>query len=499
MKKYLISLATALLTLAFTACEDVPAPYGINDGTVVTPPTEEGVIIDAPLSSSLDGFTAINTVGSYSFAIDGSYGYVKVTSYVDQTNNKAESWLVSQPFSLKDVASAHVTFDYVLRYANAGELKTNYAVRFSKDYAGDPATCTWVNANFTPVTVDDWKTWTTADVNVPAEFLGQENLVVALYYKAEAKAATWELKNFKLSEGEAEGGNDNPGGEEAQPVGDGTLENPFNSVAANQYAASLENGAESDKDVYIKGKIVSIKENYGTLYGNASFYISDDGKANNQFYVFCALYLNNVKYTEGDLLNVGDEVVVCGKVTNYMGNTPETAANKAYLYSVIKGEGGGDNPGGEDPGTNPGGNLDPITSNSLTVETSSFGVENGTAVPTQTLSDGTTLSFDGGGNTNVPKYYNTGNALRMYPKNSMTVESKDKQIVAIRLVCDNYQGTIYNASGDVSAEPGSVDTADEVITITDVNSLKTVLTNVSTTTGAPSQLRIKTIIIYYAE
>lgn len=30
MKKYVLSLAAALLTLGFTACEDVPAPYEIN-------------------------------------------------------------------------------------------------------------------------------------------------------------------------------------------------------------------------------------------------------------------------------------------------------------------------------------------------------------------------------------------------------------------------------------------------------------------------------------
>ena len=207
MKKYIICLAAAALTLGFTACEDVPAPYGINDSQPDTPdtPSEDGVLIDAPLTSSLDGFTAVCTTGNYPFAIDGSYGYVKVTSYDSDSkvNNPAESWLVSPAVSTKDVEKAHVTFDYILRYANASELKTNYLVRFSKDYAGDPATATWTDVTFNPVQVADWQTWTTADVNVPAEFIGQENVVVALYYKTAAKAATWELKNFKLQAGEA--------------------------------------------------------------------------------------------------------------------------------------------------------------------------------------------------------------------------------------------------------------------------------------------------------
>ena len=87
--------------------------------------------------------------------------------------------------------------------------------------------------------------------------------------------------------GHRRGGSDQPAA--GQPTGDGTKANPFNSVAANQYASSLAADVESDKDVYIKGKVGAGKEQYGTQFGNATFYISDDGKADNQFYVFRAL------------------------------------------------------------------------------------------------------------------------------------------------------------------------------------------------------------------
>ncbi len=120
-------------------------------------------------------------------------------------------------------------------------------------------------------------------------------------------------------------------------TGDGTEANPFNSVAANKYAATLADNAKSDKDYYIKGKIVSVKEEYGTQYGNASFYISDDGKADNQFYVYRALYLNNEKYTSGTNIKAGDDVVVCGKITKYVssyGTTYETVQKEAYLVSL---------------------------------------------------------------------------------------------------------------------------------------------------------------------
>ena len=151
--------------------------------------------------------------------------------------------------------------------------------------------------------------------------------------------------------GKTEGGTTPDTPAEGEATGDGTKNHPYNSVAANKYTSSLASGAESDKDIYIKGKVVSVKEQYGTQFGNATFYISDDGKADNQFYVFRALYLNNKKYASGATLNPGDEVVVCGKVTNYMGNTPETVQGKAYLVS-LKSNGGGTSGGGDTGDTN---------------------------------------------------------------------------------------------------------------------------------------------------
>lgn len=151
--------------------------------------------------------------------------------------------------------------------------------------------------------------------------------------------------------GKTEGGTTPDTPAEGEATGDGTKDHPYNSVAANKYTSSLASGAESDKDIYIKGKVVSVKEQYGTQFGNATFYISDDGKADNQFYVFRALYLNNEKYASGATLNPGDEVVVCGKVTNYMGNTPETVQGKAYLVS-LKSNGGGTSGGGDTGDTN---------------------------------------------------------------------------------------------------------------------------------------------------
>ena len=118
-----------------------------------------------------------------------------------------------------------------------------------------------------------------------------------------------------------------------------TADKPFTPAEANAFIATLEADKNTETDYYIKGKIIEItdKNQFNTQYGNCSFYISDDGtdKAD-KFYVFRTYYLGNVKYTDDswEKPKAGDEVIICGKLVNYKGNTPETVANKNYIYSL---------------------------------------------------------------------------------------------------------------------------------------------------------------------
>ncbi len=130
-------------------------------------------------------------------------------------------------------------------------------------------------------------------------------------------------------------GGDNP------PAGgnDGSLEKPFTPAEANAFIATLAADTNTDKDYYIKGKIIDIteKNQFNTQYGNCTFYISDDGTdKDDKFYVFRTLYLENVKYTDDSWAKPAakDEVIICGKLVNYKGNTPETVANQSYIYSL---------------------------------------------------------------------------------------------------------------------------------------------------------------------
>ena len=123
----------------------------------------------------------------------------------------------------------------------------------------------------------------------------------------------------------------------------GTLANPYTPAEAAAAVAGLtwtsNTEYEHTDEVYVAGKICKIasKGTYteGGTYGNATFFLSADGTGDGDFQVFRALYLGNVKFTEGKTdIKVGDDVIICGQLMNYQGKTPETVSGKAYLYSL---------------------------------------------------------------------------------------------------------------------------------------------------------------------
>lgn len=125
-----------------------------------------------------------------------------------------------------------------------------------------------------------------------------------------------------------------------EPTGDGTLANPFNVAAAVKY---ITDGGSEETEVYVKGTVVSVQSgSYDPSYGSLKYYISDDGKSNNQFLVFNGYKgPNRTKFSGEDDLKPGDEVVICGKLVNYNGTKEFTTGN--YTVSI----------NGETPGNTP--------------------------------------------------------------------------------------------------------------------------------------------------
>lgn len=111
--------------------------------------------------------------------------------------------------------------------------------------------------------------------------------------------------------------------------GEGTLESPYNSVAANKAALELKSGATATSEVYVKGIVHVINYAYSAKSKSLSFLISPDGTDNGAFYCF------KVTSDEDPGLKEGDLVVLSGKLTNFKG-TPEFAAG-AKIVSITTG------------------------------------------------------------------------------------------------------------------------------------------------------------------
>ena len=544
MKKTFQFLALAFAALCFTACEDVPAPYNIfSEGAGQG--TGSHLPYTVTFESSLGDFTTENTVGDFPWTCQHSCA--QITSYIDtdgdgtKENNPATSWLISPAFDLTGVEAAHVSFDYILRYANASDLATNYQVLVSKDYTKDAgvAAASWTVLPLDLVQVSDWDTWTnTGNLNIPAEFCNTANVTIALRYIAQAKAATWEVKNFVLDQGAGDQGAGDNGGGSGEEGGVKTLpySEEFSTTLGGfknyttsgegawtiDYSTAKATGYDNASKVTTAGTYYLVSPEI-SLAGQTAVHVSyeyilryNKGDENQQVFITDAFNeatpaegwtLLVDKHTEGtDWTTFAKEDIAIPAA--YLGKTVRIAfryntnAESGSTWEVknfaiaagAPGEGG--NTGGEG-----GGSVDtPITNDYITVTAASFGLENQAAVTELKLSDGTTLTFDGGGGTHAPKYYTytAGANIRMYPKNTMTVKAS-KKIAAIVLNVDKYNGTICNASGDITANPGSVSTSGQVVTINNVNANSTVITNTSTTTSTPSQIRWVSLTVYYVE
>ena len=267
-------------------------------------------------------------------------------------------------------------------------------------------------------------------------------------------------------------------GQTGVTVGDGTEGNPYSASQALEMIANGENNP--DAEVYIKGKVSQIKE-VSAQYGNATYWISDDGSTDNQLYVFRGKYLNGEKFTSEDQLKVGDEVVILGKLTTYNG---DPQVNTGSSIVSLNGEGGGSTAGGA---VSISGDVVTLTNSAVTAGTETAtlnvaditGLKRGDKPSSLTMSDGSVITFDGNGETNIPAYYETD--MRVYKNNIMRFSCK-KTIAKIVITC--------SADDRVGNETATVS----------FNGKEAEYNNVFTgSSGGGVQLRITNIVVTYAK
>lgn len=319
----------AMAAFTFSSCEDVPEPY--------TLPTQPGAPT-TPEVATQGTEASPYTVTDAKTVKTGTGKYIKgyIVGYVpDKALNEA---------IFGDASSAETAPTNILLAAKADEKEVNNCMPIQLP-AGDLRTA--LNLKDNP---GNLKKELLICGNIETYF-GATGLKSATYAKIDGKEIG------------KKPGDTTPGtGTEikGEAKGDGSEANPFNSVAAQKYTAALETDKATDKEFYIKGKVQEIKFQYSTKYGTASVYIADDANST-KFYVFGVRYFGGEKWKEGDMtLKEGDEIVVCAKLINYKGNTPETnQGGKLISVNGKNSAGGGEvKPDPETPDTPAGGNID---------------------------------------------------------------------------------------------------------------------------------------------
>ena len=318
MKKILKSVfAMAIATLAFTSCDDVPQPYGnltVNTGDY------EGAAGEGTQTAP--------------------YNVAGVLKYISTLEADVES---EQDVYIEGVVSA-ITEEYTTQFGNA---------TFDITDEGSTYTFTVYRALYVGN-----KKFAASDQQIA---VGDKVVVCGRVVNYRGNTPETAQGKAYIVSINGEGGTG--GGAAGEAKGDGTLANPYNPAGAIAYVNTLGADTESPNDVYIAGKVVSIAtdkngvvQNYDNgTFGSATFDIAEEGAEGTTFTIYRAYYLGNKKWTAGagDIVKVGDNVIICGKVINYRGNTPETAQNKAYLYSLNgKSEGGEVTPTPQPTGSN---------------------------------------------------------------------------------------------------------------------------------------------------
>lgn len=433
MKKLVYSaIALAVSVLSLTSCEDVPAPYTLPTAS------ENTEIKVAPKGSGTaeDPFNvvALDSLMDNEFDANATY-YVK--GVVSQVGTFNESY-GNITYYIKD-EEASTTF-YVYRGLGLGGAKftseSDIAIGDSVVVAGN-------------VTI----------YNGTKEFVTNKSHIVYLNGKTASNSGT-----------------------STEASGTGTETDPYNVAAVLKLYEN--NSYDANKEVYVKGIVAKVSIDTG--YGNATYYISDDGTSTNDFEIFRGKYLNGDKFTSADQLKVGQTVVVYGKLTVY--NSTKEMAQGSKLVSI---EGEGTTSGSDETTTGENITISGTTVNlinnavtagttSTTIDLSTLGLTNAAEVTTVTMPDEATVTFDKGTNSNAPTYYDKTKGVRVYANNTITITGK-ATIAKVVFTCDSYKGTDYvgNTTATVTFSGNTA-----------------VYTNASENAGV--QLRVKTITIYYA-
>lgn len=123
----------------------------------------------------------------------------KATGYVNNKTTESESYLVSPAYDMTKALEVTLSFQYILAYSRTN---TQNKVLITDNYTGDPTTTKWTDITGTLEWAGsyniNWNTFSTYNREIPSRFLGESNVVIALYYSCTTSSTTWEVKNLQV-------------------------------------------------------------------------------------------------------------------------------------------------------------------------------------------------------------------------------------------------------------------------------------------------------------
>lgn len=300
--------------------KNITTEYELS-GDGVTPPTPAGDNFEAALTDGQGNWTFEDEVLpeglNYIWSQDSQYG-MKASGYVSGTSYVTNSCLVSPAIVLQE--NSVLTFDHV--HNKGGE---NAASQLTLSIREANST----SSEVTPLTIPNYSTgsdWTfvsSGEIDLSA-YAGKTIKLMFRYTSDEESAATWEIKNVKVTNAKAA---------DEGPVLKDPTNTPETAYSVSKALEIINNKDDYDmtKKVYVAGTISEITE-VSTSYGNATYDITDGAAT---IKVYRGYFLNGDKFTAEDQIKVGDEVVVYGALTLY-NTTPEINTGN-HIYSINEG------------------------------------------------------------------------------------------------------------------------------------------------------------------
>ena len=198
MNKLLTLAAACTLALGFTACEDVPSPYGLPTEKQQQQPASKEVLLEESFASSLGSFKNYTTSGEGAWKID--FKTAKASGY-DNAAKKTTAgtyYLVSSEIDLTGVDNAYVALDYIMRYNKGDE---NQQLLITDAFNAEKPAEGWTVVNQKWTEAADWKNFVNDKVAIPAAFLGKKVYIAFRYNTDDKSGSTWEIKNLKVQRG----------------------------------------------------------------------------------------------------------------------------------------------------------------------------------------------------------------------------------------------------------------------------------------------------------